>query len=146
MNWGKGIILSFVVFVGVIFTMVYISVNTEFSLVAKNYYEQEIDFEDQLDRIRNFNALDKQPEFNFDRSKQLISLGFDEEIATAIQEGKVKFFRASNARYDKEYTLELDEANSFTIDSKTLLTGAWTIQLLWSDGAKEYYKEIKFVI
>jgi len=146
MNWGKGIILSFVLFIGVIFTMVYISVNTEFSLVSDNYYEQEIAYEDQLDRIRNFNALDVQPDFSFDRKNKRISLAFDEALASQIKEGTVTFFRASNARYDKELPLKLGADDRFTVDLSNLLKGAWTLKLLWSDGEKEFYKEIKFVI
>ena len=146
MNWGKGIILSFVLFIGVIFTMVYISVNTEFSLVSENYYEQEINYEDQLNRMRNFNALKEQPSFDFDRRKGEINLHFTPDLASALKEGKVVFFRASNARYDKELPLKLDDSHRFSVASASLLKGAWTLQLTWSDGQKEFYKEIKFVI
>jgi len=146
MNWGKGIILSFVLFIAIIFTMVYISVNTEFSLVSENYYEQEINYEDQLNSIRNFNALDVPPAFQFDRRQGEISLTFDPTLAEAMREGKVVFFRASNARYDKELPLSLDEDNQFKIPANTLLKGAWTLQLSWSDENSSYYKEIKFVI
>lgn len=146
MNWGKGIILAFVLFIGVIFTMVYISVNTEFSLVAENYYEQEIAYEDQIERIRNFNSLATQPEFKFDRNRGVISLDFDPGLAAALKEGTVKFFRASGAKYDRELPLKLNENHQFAVKSEALIRGAWTLQLSWSDGNKEFYKEIKFVI
>jgi len=146
MNWGRGIILSFVVFIGVIFTMVYISVNTEFSLVAENYYEQEINYEDQLVRIRNYNALATPPDFNFDRKQGVISLNFDPDLAETIEKGKVIFFRASSARHDKEVPLTLNDDHRFAVKSDALIKGAWTMQLFWSDGENEFYKEIKFVI
>lgn len=146
MNWGKGIILSFVVFIGVIFTMVYISVNTEFSLVADNYYEQEIDYESQLQRIRNFNELEVKPTFDFDRNGHVITLQFNEEIANAINKGEVVFFRSSGAKYDKEFELNVDDSGAFKVDTKSFLKGAWTLKLKWSDDSTEYYKEIKFVI
>lgn len=146
MNWGKGIILSFVLFIAVIFTMVYISVNTEFSLVADNYYEQEINYDDQLERIRNFNALVEKPNFDFDRNKGLISLSFAPDLAQAVKDGSVVFFRASGAKHDKELPLLLNDVHQFAVSSNTLLKGAWTLQLSWTDGLKEYYHEIKFVI
>ena len=133
-------------FIVVLFTMVYISVTTEFSLVAENYYEQEINYEDQLNSIRNYNALTQQPEFQFDRSKGEISLTFDPSLAEAIKEGKVVFFRASNARYDQEVPLTLDDQHRFKVSSSSLLKGAWTIKLSWMDDSLSYYKEIKFVI
>lgn len=146
MNWGKGIILSFVVFIGVLFTLVYISVNTEFSLVAENYYEQEINYEDQLVRIRNFNELNAKPVFEFNRKEREISLAFQEHLAAQISNGKVKFFRASGSQHDVETELLLEDEHVFKFSTKGLLDGAWTLQLSWSDGEKEFYKEIKFVI
>lgn len=146
MNWGNRIILAFVLFFGVIFTMVYISMNTEFSLVADNYYEQELAYEDQLNRIRNVNNLPDKPEFSIDRTGLLVTVSFPESVAEAMKEGKVKFYRSSSARYDKEMELKLNDENQFVQDISQLVTGAWKIQLFWTDGDKEYYKEIDFVI
>lgn len=146
MNWGNRIILAFVLFFGVIFTMVYISMNTEFSLVADNYYEQELAYEDQLNRIRNVNNLPDKPEFSIDRTGLLVTVSFPESVAEAMKEGKVKFYRSSSARYDKEMELTLNDENQFVQDISQLVTGAWKIQLFWTDGDKEYYKEIDFVI
>ncbi|MBO6495641.1 MAG: FixH family protein [Roseivirga sp.] len=146
MNWGNRIIVAFVLFFGVLFTLVYISMNTEFSLVADNYYEQELAYEDQLTRIRNVNALDQKPEFSIDRTGLKVSLAFPEGVAQNIKEGKVKFYRSSSARHDKEMELELNETNKFEQDISEFVVGAWKLQLFWTDGNKEYYKEIDFVI
>ena len=126
--------------------MVYISMNTEFSLVADNYYEQELAYEDQLNRIRNVNNLPDKPEFSIDRTSLLVTVSFPESVAEAMKEGKVKFYRSSSARYDKEMELTLNDENQFVQDISQLVTGAWKIQLFWTDGDKEYYKEIDFVI
>jgi len=42
--------------------------------------------------------------------------------------------------------LELYADGKFVKDISAMITGAWKIQLFWSDGDKEYYKEIDFVI
>ena len=146
MNWGKGIIVAFVCFFGVIFTMAYISINTEFSLVADNYYEQELAYEAQIDRIRNVNTLAEKPEFSIDRTALKVEIAFPEDLAQQVKEGKIKFYRASSSRYDQEYELELNDEAKFVQDISEMITGAWKIQLHWSDGEKEYYKEIDFVI
>lgn len=146
MNWGKGIIVAFVLFFGVIFTLAYISMNTEFSLVADNYYEQELAYEDQLVRIRNVNNLAEKPEFSIDRSALKVRLQFPESLAQGIKEGKVKFYRASSSRHDKEEALILDKEFGFEQDIAQFVIGAWKIQLSWTDGENEYYKEIDFVI
>lgn len=146
MNWGKGIIVAFVLFFGVIFTLAYISINTEFSLVADNYYEQELAYEDQLVRIRNLNGLEEQPTFSIDRNALTVQVKFTESLARGLKSGKVKFYRASGAKFDKEMELKLDEQHIFEQDIAQFVTGAWKLQMTWSDGDKEYYKEVDFVI
>ena len=146
MNWGKGIIVAFICFFAVIFTMAYVSMNTEFSLVADDYYEQELAYEDQIDRIRNVNSLLEKPEFSIDRTGLKVEIQFPQTIAEELKEGQVKFYRSSSARFDQELILELNADGKFVKDISAMITGAWKIQLFWSDGDKEYYKEIDFVI
>ncbi|MEC7754896.1 FixH family protein [Roseivirga sp. UBA1976] len=146
MNWGNRIVLAFVCFIAGIFSMAYISMNTEFSLVADNYYEQELAYEDQIVRMRNANRLEAGPEFIVDRQNLKVQLRFPEQLAKQITGGKVKFYRASNARHDKEIELKLGSENTWEVDVASFVSGAWKLQLLWTDGQKEYYQEIDFVI
>ena len=59
MNWGVKIVISFVFFIGLLFGLVYISMNQDISLVSENYYEQELAYEDQIQRIKNTNNLEE---------------------------------------------------------------------------------------
>lgn len=145
MHWGNKILVSFVLFVAVMFTMVYISVNTEFSLVSENYYEQELVFQDQIDRQQNVLDLEEAPEFQVNRAQRQMIVRFPEKIGQQVKEGKVKFYRASDARYDQDFDLKLNEKHEFALKIDKLLKGAWKVQLTWTDGEKEYYKEMDFV-
>ncbi len=146
MHWGNKIIVSFILFITVLFTLVYISLNTEFSLVSENYYEQELAYQDQIDRETNVLNLEEAPEFQIDRELQQVIIRFPKTISQQVKEGKVKFYRASNARYDQDFALLLNDKHEFAMKIDQLLRGAWKIQLTWSDGIKEYYKELNFVI
>ncbi len=146
MSWGNKILVSFILFVGIIFTMVYVSVNTEFNLVEENYYEQELAYEDQIQRIKNHDGLAEKPVFNLDRMNLKAELNFPSEIANALKEGTVLFYRSSTAKFDKTFDLMLDENGQFQVDISQFPIGAWKIKLNWKDADKEYYKEIDFVI
>ena len=61
MNWGTKIVFSFIAFAGLIITMVVISMRQDVSLVAKDYYVQEIAYQDQIDKIQNQKALESEP-------------------------------------------------------------------------------------
>ena len=146
MNWGNKILVTFIVFVGILFTLVYVSVNTEFNLVEDNYYEQELAYEDQIQRIKNHEGLAEKPVFKLDRINLKADLNFPQAIADQLEEGTVLFYRSSTARFDQTFDLELDENGQFQVDISEFPIGAWKIKLKWKDSAKEYYREIDFVI
>ena len=145
MNWGAKIVVSFVVFIGVIFTMVYISVNQDISLVAENYYEEELAYEDQIQRIKNSNELVGQLNFKVDRAEQLAKVTFPESILTDFKEGTVRFYRPSSARFDQEFTMT-PENGMQQIDIANFKRGLWKVKLNWKSSGKEFYKEITMVL
>ena len=146
MSWGNKILVSFIVFVGILFTMVYVSVNTEFNLVEENYYEQELAYESQIQRMKNHEGLAEKPAFKLDRRNLKAKLNFPKAVAEGMKEGSVLFYRSSTAKYDKTFDLKLDENGLFQVDISQFPIGAWKIKLNWKDADKEYYKEIDFVI
>ena len=56
MNWGKWIIVSFVLFAAFIGILVVICVRQDISLVSKNYYQEELAYQQQIDRMNNGTA------------------------------------------------------------------------------------------
>lgn len=146
MNWGNKIILAFVCFIAMIFTLVYISVNTDFYLVTDNYYEQELAYEEQIQRIKNANGLSDQPTFNFNRNELLAEFTFPASISDGMKEGKITFVRASNANLDQIFPIKLNEQGIHTIELQQFAKGAWKIQLEWKSAGREFFKEINFVI
>ena len=146
MHWGRKIIVAFIGFIALLFTLVYVSVNTEFNLVEENYYEQELAYEAQIQRIKNHENLEFKPTFRIDRKAFLAEFSFPEELVDDIAEGKISFYRSSTARYDRDYKLSIDEHGKCTVDISKFPIGAWKVKLSWTDGEKEYYKEIAFVI
>jgi len=146
MNWGTKIVISFVCFIALLVTMVYVSVSTDFYLVADNYYEQELEYEDQIQRMRNVNALAEKPDFKLIRNEGKGELTFPLALRDGMQEGKLSFFRPANARLDKAFDLAFDENGVQVFDMKGLATGAWRVKIQWKAKGKEYYKEVDIVI
>ena len=61
MNWGNGIIFSFVLFAIFIAILVTVCVRQDISLVSSDYYQEELKYQDQITRINNTSKLDTQP-------------------------------------------------------------------------------------
>ena len=57
MNWGTKITLVYVGFVMLIVSLVFISATNKSELVAADYYEQELKFQDRIDAVKNEQEL-----------------------------------------------------------------------------------------
>ena len=141
MNWGARITVSFIVFAMVIFTMVFISMNQDINLVAEDYYKQEIEYEDQIQRERNTQSLEEPPVITLDRNAQQAVISFPEELTGQIKEGYIHLYRPSDSRLDKRFKLALDDQGIQRISMKGQNKGMWKAKLYWEDYDLEYYQE-----
>ena len=53
MNWGHKIVMTFIVFAAIIISMVVISMRQDVSLVAADYYKQELAYTEQMNKLEN---------------------------------------------------------------------------------------------
>lgn len=146
MNWGKGIILTFVLFAAFIFTLVGICVNQDISLVSDDYYQKEINYDQQIDRLNNTRKLVEKPEIVVNTSSKLVSIQFPESIPSIGVTGNLHFFRPSNAKLDVTYPLELAKTGIQQIDISKLRKGLWTLKFTWALDGKEYFEEKTVVL
>ena len=54
MNWGKGVTIAFILFVGFIMFMVVGAFRENFDLVSDDYYLEEINYQDKINQKANF--------------------------------------------------------------------------------------------
>ena len=142
MNWGKGIIIAFIIFAGLVITMVIISMKQEVGLVAPDYYKQEIAYQDQIDRINNYETLKEKPVIRIDRNTRQLVLKFPQLLRTSMQNGRLELFRPSTSRVDEKYPLQLNEDGEQRINVSNLLRGRWKVKLFWETHSLEYYNEV----
>ena len=141
MSWGNKIFVSFLVFGAIMITMVVISFRQDVGLVAEDYYEQEINYQDQIDRKANFKKLDNPPAFRFDKDNDKVYLEFPSQLVENKVEGKVHFFRPSAVEHDKIFPIELSQAGTVEMNIEGMIEGMWILKVDWSDGDREYYFE-----
>jgi len=61
MNIGKWIVVAFVLFAAFIGTLVVVCVRQDVSLVSRDYYRQELAYQNQIQRLNNTAALLEKP-------------------------------------------------------------------------------------
>jgi len=141
MNWGKGIIVAFVLFAGIIGTMVVIAMKQDVSLVSADYYKQEIDFQSQIERNNNYNKLEFKPSIKKEKTSKLI-LEFPAPLSNSLVSGEVLFFRPSDANLDRKFKIHLDEKGKQIFDLDGMMKGMWKVRISWKDkGNDEYFNE-----
>jgi len=136
MNFGKWIVVSFVLFALFIGTLVTLCVREDISLVSKDYYKEELDYQAQIKRLNNTEQLQQKPTIQFVDHVGL-KVAWNEK--TKIEKGELKLFCPSNSKLDKRFDLQTTNEQSFEITS--LKKGMYRVKLSWTSEGKEYYYE-----
>ncbi len=142
MSWGKGIIIVFILFVGGIGVMVYKSMTKNVDLVASNYYENELKYQDQINKINNSNSL-KEP-LKVEVTEGGLYLQYPKEAADVT--GEIAFYRPSDARGDFKLPVKPEVGGKQFVSTVSLKKGMWKVQVNWKSGGKDYFNEEKVMI
>jgi len=145
MNWGWKIAIAYIGFACMVVTMVVITSMKSVNLVEKDYYEKEINYQQQIDKIRNAVDIDDQVEVAFDQSNRLFNIKMDGYSGDEVN-GTVHFFRPSDERLDVEQAIKLDASGKQIINLSSLEKGFWVAKLTWHIGDDSYFKRINVMI
>lgn len=140
MNWGKSIALFYGLFVVALLIVVAFSFTQDVNLVTEDYYQQELVYEDQINRIKNTEALVEKPEIVLKGS--YVELSFPAELSP---KGTILFFRPSDANKDRRIAISLGADKKQQIDFSSEQKGLWKAKLNWTQEGKEYYQEFVIV-
>lgn len=140
-SWGTGIAATYIIFVVFTLGMTYAMMTKNVDLVATNYYEKEIKYQQQIDKINNTNGLKDKLKFEYSEGK--IVLTFPKIGAIA---GEINFYRPSDPKKDFNFKIKTDENYMVTIDCSVLLKGLWKIKIEWNAAGVDYYNEETIII
>ncbi len=137
MNFGKAIVLSFVLFALFIGTLVYFCVREDVSLVSEEYYKDELAYQEKLDKMNNTQALDVQPAITAQQGK--VNIVFD--VFNRVEKGELKITRPSNARLDQNFEIPPAPGNTREFSLSHWEPGLYRASMTWTMGGKDYYFE-----
>lgn len=142
MSWPKWIVVSFILFILFIGSMVFIMMKQDISLVADDYYAQELMYQQQLNRKNNTMLLQKQPVVKIKNGKYVeVDFPYDSKV----QEGKIQLFRPSTEKFDEQIMFTFLNNNKLGYELKRHISGAYRIRIWWKMNDQEYYWE-EFVV
>ncbi|HPM30936.1 MAG TPA: FixH family protein [Chryseolinea sp.] len=138
MNFGKWIVVSFILFTVFIGTLVTVCMRQDIDLVSKDYYKEELAYQDQIERLNNTEILSTKPTVQLMENNILqIKLNQSDEI----KNGELILFCPSNSKMDRKFKLSALPGESDLIELKGLDKGMYKAKLLWTMDDKEFYVE-----
>ena len=139
-NWGHGIFLFYVIFASVLFYAVYRSTQHDNSLVVENYYEHDLAYQGQYERLENTANLSEPLLMRWTNDTKQFQMMFPAEIKTLVS-GEVQFYRPDNKSLDWSIPLVVNEQNEMSIDLSKTPMGRWTVKVYWEAAGTTYFAE-----
>jgi hypothetical protein len=138
-NWGTGILIGIIVFVTISITMTVIFMTQDVNLVTDKYYENSLQYQEEIDKQSRTIALNEEVEINF--NGEVISILFPSAYLDKNISGEIYFYRPSNPMLDFKIPLELNDEGNQLILAKNFEKGFWRLKLNWTMDGNGYYNE-----
>ncbi|MGB0980578.1 MAG: FixH family protein [Winogradskyella sp.] len=141
-NWGKGIVVAIIAFMGfILYLVITMTTDKNFShdLVTEDYYAKEMAYQNEINAETNTNNLKEKIISKKVATGWLIS--FPKELNYQDIKGTLFLYRPSNQKLDFETKINLS-SNDLLLPNTNLIDGRWNIIIDFTYHGKSYmYKE-----
>jgi len=142
--WPIGIVLTLLLFFAGTIGLVVMACNQMSDLVSPNYYEDEVRFQKQMDRVERVSRLEAKARVTYNAAARQIRIALPAGHAGA--QGSVQLYRPSAAGLDRQWDLRIDANGVQCIDTTGLRTGLWKVRVNWTVGGSDYFLDQKVVV
>ena len=139
MNWGRALLLVFVLFAGFMGYLVYRASGTHFDLVSKEYYRDELNYQDKIDGMRRAAAI-SQVIVKTEGNRQLV-VALPEELKGKQINGELWLYCKTNAALDLKLPLRSDTVLLRSFDLSKHPSGKYLVKLHWEADQLKYDAE-----
>jgi hypothetical protein len=139
MHWGWRIAVGYSLFVIGMIALVIAANRQTNDLVTEDYYARELAYQEIIDAKANAAALEEPFAFRVAKDYSYLELDFPAEAGSP--EGKIFFYRPSDASVDFHVELSPDAQGLQRIPLKGLLQGFWRVNMEWTGNGTPFYNE-----
>lgn len=138
-SWGKGIFITYALFLVIILSVVVYLSSIDVNLVTDDYYEKELKHQEQINKEARTNQLPEKLKITV--TQNLINLKFPSLFKPYEISGLVQFYRPSDSQKDFSVNIELSDSLEQTILTSSIQRGYWRIKVDWTVEEKDYFNE-----
>jgi hypothetical protein len=139
MNWGKSIIVVYVIFVVGMVYLVYRSSQQTIDLVDKNYYQKEIQFQTEINASNNANKKGYVPEIQKIEGVDFLVLP-NESGSNLI--GTAEFYCPSNSKFDVLMSLPVSKLAKWKLPEKNIHKSSYQVKIKWSNSNLDTFQSV----
>jgi hypothetical protein len=143
MNWGNKLVMVFVVFALFMGYMVYRAVSTKYDLVSKDYYKDELRYQERIDGVKNAVALG---DVAISQDSTAIQIQLPKEHKGYAVKGEVLFYCITDDSKDFKLPLQVDSIATQVVMKKQLQKAPYQVKLNWQVGKDAFYNEQKLIV
>jgi hypothetical protein len=115
-------------------------------LVRPDYYEEEVRYQEQLERLNRTLAVRHDTAITYDDTNQNVVITLPPEHARQQPSGRINFYRPSDASLDREVRLAPDAAGIQRVDASKLRAGLWKVRLYWTVHHQDFYLDQPIIV
>ncbi|HET7872866.1 MAG TPA: FixH family protein [Terriglobales bacterium] len=115
-------------------------------LVAADYYEQEVRYQGQIDRLQAARQEAASSAVSYDAQRRLILVSVPSGISGATLSGTIQLYRPSAMNQDRSIPFQPDAKGAQNIDASSLTPGLWKVRVSWKVAEQEYLLDQPVVI
>ena len=138
-NWGTKLMLVFSFFASAMILLVIMSMRQKVQMVAKDYYKDELRYQQVIDATSLANTLSAKVEIT--KEDGFIIVQVPHEMNGVVINGKLLFYCASESAKDQQIKLQTDVSGKQAISSSQFKPGNYTVKIEWQFNGKQYYAE-----
>lgn len=144
--WPIAIVAYFALFITFIVSFVTFASRQPVELIGGDYYDQEIRYQQQIDRLARTRAVKSDLRAGYDASQQCFKVVLPPGHLKALSKISAHLYRPSDFRLDRDLTVERLPDGSLRLGAERLQAGLWKLRFGWTAGTNEFFLEEPVVI
>ena len=144
--WPIAIVSYFIFFIGCVAAFITWAVKQNMDLVRKDYYEEEIRFQQQMDKVRRTQPFQAAIAVAYNSTAGLLEIALPAAHTGDDFSGRIHLYRPSDASLDLSLPLSVNSAGQQKIATGQLRSGLWKVRLSWTAGEQDYFSERSIIV
>lgn len=137
-GWGTRVALLYGGFVAIIVILIVGSMRQDFDLVSKDYYAEEIAYQNTIDAGKNQSELSAPAFVTTDAG--YVTVSFPQEFKNKDVKADLHFYSPVSASLDSKFS-EHTSNGAIAVARKSLKNERYKLKIGWESEGKKYYQE-----